>query len=257
MWDWISKLMELNKQNVPFAFLTVTQSGGSTPREAGARMIVLSNGENFGTIGGGTVEKMAIDKAQEYIQQGITKLFTCQLGPKAAQCCGGVMEILIESFNTGPALYVFGAGHVASAICQVLEETPFRVHLIDERQEILAKINSPFVSKLSDKWENTLDTIEWSDKNCYVAIMTHDHALDLAILSQMINKPLLYLGLIGSNNKWNTFKNKLKVEGLTEDDFANVKCPIGLAKSGKAPKEIAINFAAEILSIHYNRDNYE
>ena len=48
--------------------VSVTASSGSTPRGAGARMIVGEKGRIYGTIGGGAVEYLCQQKAQEVLK---------------------------------------------------------------------------------------------------------------------------------------------------------------------------------------------
>jgi xanthine dehydrogenase accessory factor len=52
------------------AMVTVAATDGSTPREAGARMVVLPDGGFHGTIGGGTMEWRALAEAQRALQSG-------------------------------------------------------------------------------------------------------------------------------------------------------------------------------------------
>ena len=44
------------------AFVTVISVGGSTPREAGAKMLVFADGSIEGTVGGGSIEALTIRK---------------------------------------------------------------------------------------------------------------------------------------------------------------------------------------------------
>ncbi|MBN9670601.1 xanthine dehydrogenase accessory protein XdhC [Roseibium aggregatum] len=80
------------------ALVTVAQAKGSTPREAGARMVVRADGGFYGTIGGGTLELAAIRRAAQAASQGRSGFF-CQkvsLGPDLGQCCGGRVDLAIE-----------------------------------------------------------------------------------------------------------------------------------------------------------------
>jgi len=82
----------------PCALVTVADVDGSTPREAGARMIVRPDGSFFGTIGGGTLEHEAIREAARAARAALPSfdLKTVSLGPDLGQCCGGRARIAIE-----------------------------------------------------------------------------------------------------------------------------------------------------------------
>ncbi len=81
------------------AMVTVAAARGSTPREAGARLIVHPDGGFAGTIGGGTLEWRAIALAQAALanpQARKVELRSFALGPALGQCCGGSVDLVIE-----------------------------------------------------------------------------------------------------------------------------------------------------------------
>jgi xanthine dehydrogenase accessory factor len=219
-------------------------------------MLVLGDGVFFGTIGGGHLEQLAIEDARKCMREGASKNIRYPLGAKTGQCCGGIVELLFEVLNTGPRLYLFGAGHVGQAVCRTLAGTPFAVHLIDERPEW---IHSPAVPsevvRHACEWEDFVETAEWDKERTYVAIMTFRHDLDEKILEDLLRKKreTRYLGLIGSHSKWERFKQRLTARDITEGALAGVRCPLGLEVGGKAPQEVAISLSAELLKVHYGK----
>ena len=85
------------------AMVTVVSALGSTPREAGARLIVHPDGGFTGTIGGGTLEWRAIALAQAALADSAPQPFELRsfaLGPELGQCCGGRVELAFEIFDT-------------------------------------------------------------------------------------------------------------------------------------------------------------
>src|SRR6266436_6863616 len=84
------------------ALVTLAEAQGSTPREAGARMVVRSDGGFSGTIGGGALEWTALAEAQSLLARpDADKLHRIAkvLGPDLGQCCGGRVTITIERFD--------------------------------------------------------------------------------------------------------------------------------------------------------------
>lgn len=83
------------------ALVTVADTGGSTPREAGARMVVRPDAGFYGTIGGGTLEFEAIRRAASAAQEGQARfeMMPVSLGPDLGQCCGGRAQLAIEVFT--------------------------------------------------------------------------------------------------------------------------------------------------------------
>src|SRR5208282_5257559 len=83
------------------ALVTLARVQGSSPREAGARMVVRSSGGFHGTIGGGALEWAALEAAQSALKEGRgpARRRSLALGPELAQCCGGRVVWRIETFD--------------------------------------------------------------------------------------------------------------------------------------------------------------
>lgn len=250
MWDWVGQIDQLKKQSKPVCMITVAGVEGSAPREIGAKMLVLEDGAFWGTIGGGNLEFLAIHEAKKQLQQGTSEKIRFPLGAKTGQCCGGVVELLFESMNTGPQLYLFGAGHVGQAIARALNESVFTVHAIDERDEWLSQMPQGII-RHSTEPETFISNTHFNPARTYCVVLTHRHDLDEQLIRLLIDKDPFYLGLIGSESKWNRFQQRLQAKGITPSSLERVKCPIGIGVFGKAPSEIAVSVGAELLKLHY------
>lgn len=251
-WDWVGKLEDLRESGRPAALVTVVRCTGSAPAVPGAKMIVLDDGVFHGTIGGGHLEQLVLADAQKCIIERHNGMFRYPLGATAGQCCGGVVETFVEVLHAGPELYLFGAGHVGQALCRVLAGTPFVVHAIDERDEWSASL-PPAVRRHKQPWDAFVADAAWSAEQTFVAIMTHRHDVDEAIVAEVVERPARYLGLIGSETKWRRFRDRLESRGVAAEALDRVRCPIGLDIGGKAPQEVAVSIAAELLRTHYGR----
>jgi len=84
------------------ALVTLARVEGSSPREAGARMVVRPSGGFHGTIGGGALEWAALEAANAALKagRGPASRRSLALGPELAQCCGGRVEWRVETFDT-------------------------------------------------------------------------------------------------------------------------------------------------------------
>jgi xanthine dehydrogenase accessory factor len=253
MWDWIGKLAELRQLDQLAVLVTVTRSTGSTPRSQGAKMIVLPDGTFHGTIGGGVVEYHALEEARDCLEKLQSKAEAFPLKQKGEfPACGGTMELYMEVINDHPSLYLFGAGHVAQALCQVLEGTPFRTHLIDEREQWINSSAIPAGTiRHRCSWSEFIQKASWNDKRTYVAILTFNGALDQQVLEEVLPHPARYVGMIGSQGKWAKVQENLKASGF---DLSRVRCPIGHDNGGDSPREIAISIASQLLFTYYGRE---
>jgi xanthine dehydrogenase accessory factor len=96
-----NRLIEAIEAEGTAALVSLVKVEGSSPRESGARMIVRPSGAFSGTIGGGALEWQALDAARAALAmgRGAVRRRTISLGPDLAQCCGGRVQWLIETFD--------------------------------------------------------------------------------------------------------------------------------------------------------------
>lgn len=96
----LSTIETLAAKHTPKAIVTVIDTKGSTPREAGAKMIVEPDGRIYGTIGGGCSEGAVIRDAIDIIGTGSYKVMMIDMRGEVAasegMVCGGIMHVLIE-----------------------------------------------------------------------------------------------------------------------------------------------------------------
>ncbi len=96
----------------PFVMATIIDTGGSSPRDIGTKMIITGRHDFLGTIGGGVLEEMVILDAMESLQEKKPRKKSYSLGTKTGQCCGGVVEVFFEVFGISPRLFVFGCERI-------------------------------------------------------------------------------------------------------------------------------------------------
>jgi len=251
--DWIEALSELTASGQAAVLITVLRAEGSTPREAGAKMVVGSQAQR-GTIGGGNLELQAIAAARDRLaslEDGkapapFSRDFA--LGPSLGQCCGGAVTLLFEVVLPPRwRVAVFGAGHVGRALVKLFAELPCLVDWIDSRETEFPAAVPENVRPLS----SPAPAAEVADlpSGCDVLVMTHSHALDLEIVEAALRRQdIPYLGLIGSRTKRARFESRLSERGFSAADLGRLVCPIGIpGASGKLPAEIAIAVVAQIL----------
>jgi xanthine dehydrogenase accessory factor len=244
-------------------FVELASVKGSTPREAGAFMLVAPR-ETWGTIGGGQLEYRAIAHALKLmVGEETTLSLDIPLGPEIGQCCGGrtllrflqadphiiqLIERRLEDERAiWPDVYIFGAGHVGKALVRALSPLPLAVTMVETRAEELQGLKSEGVSVKHVAMPEAL--VADIRPGGAVLVMTHDHALDFLIAREaLMNDDLLYVGMIGSSTKRATFVNWLAREGEDETLARRLILPIGGASvRDKRPAVIAAMVAAELL----------
>ena len=246
-------LNELMASGVPLVAVTVVDAVGSVPQDRGAKMIVTAEGLRFGTVGGGKVETKAIGEAQEMLRgeaTETTKFAQWNLAKDVGMTCGGVVKLYFESHNVGRwRIVVFGAGHVANAVVNVLIHLDCVVTCIDPREEWLANLpDSPKLTKvLSSDMPSMVKTIP---DDAFVLLMTMGHTTDKPILIEILRtRAFPYLGVIGSDAKANVLRRDIAEAGLPEEAKSAFFCPIGLSLGTNHPYEIAVSVAAQLLQV--------
>ncbi len=249
----IDLLFEFKKKKQPVALVSVTKVLGSAPCKVGSKMIVTQQKEIFGTIGGGKLEFQVVDETVEVIKNNNIKQLSYTLGGDFEQCCGGKVEIIIEPMNNTPQLYIFGAGHVGLELCKILNDTPFKITILDSRENWKNQIEiNDEIEFINTDFDLYKQTVNWG-KNCYIVILTHSHKIDFEITALALSEKTKYIGLIGSKTKKNKFHIRLKNDLNFSDGINPVNCPIGLNIGGHMPKEIAIGIAGELLKVYYEK----
>lgn len=258
--DWLAAMQRLRAEGSAGVLATVIDVRGHAPREAGAKMLVGAE-ETWDSIGGGNLEATAIERARAMIQSGITAPERLSFGLSehavtlhGRQCCGGVVEVLLEPFAPRPAVAVFGVGHVGYELARILSRLSISLYLVDSRADQLSTARlgeimrgpagvHPVHSPVPDSVLGELP------KGAHVFIMSHDHAEDFLLCDAALRHGGLgSVGLIGSRAKWSRFRQRLLAEGHAESAVDCIKCPIGLPDlTGKAPAVIAVSVAAGLL----------
>ncbi|WAL93294.1 xanthine dehydrogenase accessory protein XdhC [Streptomyces sp. Je 1-369] len=274
---WIAAVARLRARRESGVLVTVATVRGHAPREAGAKLVV-GHSETWGSIGGGNVEAVAIDRAREMLAAGeavTAKAATAKVEPElmdfalndkvtnqhGVQCCGGTVSILLEPLPVVRAVAVFGVGHVGLELARILARQDLDLHLIDSRADMLTDTRldalSDAVAQLHVHHTPLLpeEILDDLPHGTHILIMTHDHAEDAALCDAALRTTHLgSVGLIGSAAKWARFRKRLATEGGHDDAAIDrIKTPIGLSDiTGKEPATIAVSVAADLLRTFEN-----
>jgi len=246
----------------------LTEVRGSSPRAAGTFMLIGA-GETIGTIGGGALEHMVIERARQVIRTGESAGddLDVPLGPEIGQCCGGRVNVemrLVDDRKAGellrraaadeaeqPSVFVFGAGHVGQALARALVLLPLKVTIVDTRPDELGGLPPGVTGKVAAMPEAV---VRGAPEGSAYLILTHDHALDFLICAEALARlDSPYVGMIGSHTKKARFASWFKTEGGNPQALNRLVMPIGAAGLGdKRPEVIAALAAAEIM-VHIGR----
>ena len=78
--DIYEELARMHREGISGVLATVVRADGSTPRNAGAKMIIYADGRILGSVGGGAIESTVINEAREMVGSKESRLFSDGLG---------------------------------------------------------------------------------------------------------------------------------------------------------------------------------
>lgn len=232
---------------------TLVARHGSTPREFGAKMLIVDDGSTDFSIGGGAFEALVVDDARHALASGRgcekTYRFAEDGEDALGMVCGGQARVLFEVVQPPPRLFVFGAGHIGTALVRQGVRLGFEVTLVDDRPHLLERSRHPrgvTPVRVEHDFQQGLPPVP---DGAYVAIVTRCHRTDLAVVRHTVGGGAAYVGLIGSRRKVAVVKERAREAGVADTALALLRAPIGLPIGAETPEEIAVSIAAEIVAV--------
>ncbi|MBQ9394831.1 MAG: XdhC family protein [Proteobacteria bacterium] len=252
-------LADLEAKCKVFAIATIVSASENSPGRQSFKMCVTEDGKIVGSIGGGGLEFKARNTALEMMRTGertrLEEYHLNQTPQGIGMACGGDAQVLIEVIKPHERLFIFGGGHIGSALTRYATDTGFDVTVIDDREDYSKPEVHPMATSTVTCKYKELDTIEFP-QNAYFVIVTHQHIGDENCLRALLSRADLnpkYIGLIGSSKKLATVFRHLLDDGFSREQLEFVHAPIGIDHGGQSANEIAISIATEIISVRYGK----
>ncbi|MBS4021371.1 MAG: XdhC family protein [Dethiobacter sp.] len=246
-------LSQMVENREPAALVTVVEAKGSSPGRPGFRMLVDSQGNTWGTVGGGLLEATVIKEAVAAISEEKSRIKTYTLTQDKAKglgmVCGGEITVFIDAIVPSDTLVIAGAGHVAQPLAAMAAMIQLRIVVIDDREEFCNPERFPTAGHcLVGDIQEELKKLKL-DKSSYIVLITRGHALDQAALETVVNSEAAYIGMIGSKTKVKEVFSKLREKGVPQESLQKVYTPIGLEIGAQTAEEIAVSILAEIIAV--------
>ncbi|MFC2822260.1 MAG: XdhC family protein [Sphaerochaeta sp.] len=213
------------KYNRSFSIATIIGTSGHTPRKDG-RMLILPDGTFSGTVGGGSAERKVIDLANKAMEEGRGK----RVQVNVREC--GMIDVYIDVPVRGRKAIIFGTGHIAKALSEVLYKIGFQITFIDD---FAAKngFTCPDGMELGTSEKLLKRNIKPDKKTAVIFSNPEDRD---TFIDLILNSEAPYIGVLSS-------KSREKINN------SRVYQPIGLDIGAETPEEIAISITAQILAV--------
>jgi xanthine dehydrogenase accessory factor len=241
---FVERLIELDEKRERYACALVLEPHAAGGVLAVQRIIAARDG-CAGARPGHALDALALAEAQRALLDATPLVVPRWLEPSHEQG-----RVLLEPNPArGLPLVLFGAGHVGRALIHVLGPLGWPITWVETRDAAFPPERPSGVETIAtDVPEACIDE---APAGSAFLIMTHDHALDLRLCERVLARTdFVYCGLIGSRTKRTKFMHRLSARGFRAEAIERITCPIGLPQlSGKAPFEVAIAAAAQLLQV--------
>lgn len=252
------EIAKLEQEGREFAICTVVEVEGSSPAHASFKMIVLPDGTQQGTVGGGSLEMGVVAAAREVIAEHKPRMVSFDLNANAqdslGMVCGGQVKLYIEYVGSRPQLYIYGAGHVGRSLATFASLVGFEVTIMDDRPEFATPMRVPEAHHfLTGDFVELIQSMSYGVQGYHV-ILTDKHVSDERVLKEILERKLdtRYIGMIGSKAKVIEAFRRLLAAGVGREDLARVYTPIGIDHGGQTAEEIALAICAELVAARHD-----
>ena len=248
------KVTELVERGEPAAMLTVVGKDGSAPRDVGTRMLVTADDE-YGTIGGGSVEGLAIEAAREVLrgdEEPGVRTYELERGGNTGMVCGGSMDVFVDRIRGRPRLYIAGGGHISVELAALAERLGHDVTVVDDREEYADPEQFPDGTDVIHGEYGEVLREQPMTAETAVAVATRSGTFDQQAVAAALDGDAGYVGLVASETKTEHVFESLVEDGYSRRDLASVRAPVGLDLGGGGPEDIALAILAEM-----NVDRYD
>lgn len=249
------EMVLLFRSGTPFVLATVIDHSGSSPRKAGAKMVMRSDGTVLGSVGGGRVESETLQAAKTALAEGTPRTLSFVLTEEHGFICGGSMRVYVEPHGSSPRLVMIGAGHIGKATAALAKVCGFRVTVVDERtehanRETIASADELLCCPIAAAFSKlTLGP------NSYIVVATPGHQHDFDAVRMALRSKAGFVGLVGSRRKRQALMQTLTDEGFTVEERARVITPIGMDIGAETPEEIAVSIVGQLIQKRRGHDS--
>jgi xanthine/CO dehydrogenase XdhC/CoxF family maturation factor len=211
--------------------------------QIGTCLLLKEDGIIFQTHDDDYLNKLLADDANTVLSNQKSMIAKYELS-------GQKLTAFIHIIKPQVTLIVVGAGNDAIPLVNFGELLGWKVSVVDGRPDYANK--KRFTSGcqiIVSKPEKIFSEISIDDQTVFV-LMTHNYNYDLAMLRELMQRDVRYIGILGSRGKMAKMFDDLKSEGkLAEHKLPSVFGPVGLDIAAETPEEIALSIISEIQTV--------
>jgi xanthine dehydrogenase accessory factor len=206
-------------------------------------IVIHEDGTLAGSLGSAELDDMLVEQALDALNRGQSR--TIELAGRS---------LFIEAFPVKPRLVVVGAVEVARSLVKLARELGYATVVIDGRAAFATPERFPAesVDRLVVGWPDEVADDIGLGPNDAVAVLTHDVKFDEPAIVEALRRGCRYVGAVGSRKTQRDRRARLRDVGVTDEELARLRGPIGLDLGGRAPAETALAIMSEIVATRYS-----
>jgi len=232
------------------ALVTLVEAPQDEAR-VGAKLLVEESGQRTGTTGDDAFDAALDARAADFLASRAEARTDAarEFAPAREEWRGA--RVLFERIEPEPHVVVCGAGHVGAALARLAAAVGYRVTLIDDRADFVARRRFPEAGielVAAENWADPLRRAVGAGRGVAVAVVTRGHNEDEECLRAVLSARPDYVGMIGSRRRTNIVLARLREAGCGEELLREVRAPVGLDLGAVTPEEVALAILAEIVA---------
>lgn len=222
------------------------------PGQIGARRVIWPAGHSpsvGGTLGASDrLDEAVDDDARGMLAQGLTGVR--KYGPDGERRLDD-LSVFVQSFAPPPRMLVFGAIDFAAAVARIGKFLGYRVTVCDARPVFATSARFPDADEVVTDWPHRYLAGITTDERTVICVLTHDPKFDVPVLEVALRVPAAYVGAMGSRRTHLDRLERLRDVGMTDDELARLRSPVGLDLGARTPEETAVAVAAELIQLRW------
>lgn len=208
------------------------------------RLLVFEDGRVQGRLADPVLHGRALELARQALDDGAA-------ASAPVEAAAGSVMLYAEPHQAVEDLVIVGAGHIAMPLARLGVTLGFRVVVLDDREAFATTERFPDAADVRRvDFSDPFDGLALGPRS-YVVLVTRAHRYDYDCLRQLMeaDRPLAYLGMVGSRRRVRATFESLQKAGVPRERLAAVHSPIGLDIGAETPEEIAVSIAAELVAV--------
>lgn len=255
--DILGLAAKSRKEGTAFVLATIVEGESGSPGRTGFKVLVFADGNFAGTVGGGKMEQIILEKCADIHKTHDNVFDVMELNEAGiGMACGGSAKVYYEYHPADRRVFLFGAGHTCKSLSPLLRSIGFKVVVVDNRADFAQAELLPNADEVyySD-YLKFVSEMSINDSDAAI-IFTHGHLHDEEVLEAICQRNLNfnYLGMIGSKVKVKQINDRIIAKSYQGNQIEKMYSPIGLNVATRSTEEISIAIAAEILAVYNNVD---